>query len=44
MNKQELKVKFKRMLLSTNREGIEHVIKKLEELGFFMAPAVPSFT
>lgn len=43
MNKQELKVKFKRMLLSTNREGIEHVIKKLEELGFFMAPASTKF-
>ena len=43
MNKQELKVKFKRMLLSTNREGIEHVIKNLEELGFFMAPASTKF-
>ena len=31
--------KFKEMLLSTKREGMEKVIEKLEELGFFKAPA-----
>ena len=39
----ELKTKYKEMLLSTNREGITNVINKLEELGFFKAPASTKF-
>ena len=35
--------KFKEMLLSTNREGIANVINKLEEQGFFKAPASTKF-
>ena len=35
MNKEE----FKELLLATKRRGIELVIDKLEELGFFKAPA-----
>ena len=35
--------KFKEMLLSTKREGMENVIEKLEELGFFKAPASTKF-
>ena len=35
--------KFKEMLLSTKREGMEKVIEKLEELGFFKAPASTKF-
>ena len=31
------------MLLSTKREGMENVIEKLEELGFFKAPASTKF-
>ena len=31
------------MLLSTNREGIENVIERLEEQGFFKAPASTKF-
>ena len=31
------------MLLSTNREGIVNVIERLEELGFFKAPASTKF-
>lgn len=36
-------IKFKEMLLSTKREGMENVIEKLEELGFFKAPASTKF-
>ena len=39
----ELKTKYKEMLLSTNREGIENVIERLEEHGFFKAPASTKF-
>ena len=39
----ELKTKYKEMLLLTNREGITNVINKLEELGFFKAPASTKF-
>lgn len=39
----ELKTKYKEMLLSTNREGIENVIERLEEQGFFKAPASTKF-
>ena len=42
-NTNELKRKFNEMLLSTNREGMANVIGKLEELGFFMAPASTKF-
>lgn len=35
MNKED----FKELLLATNRNGIDKVITKLEELGFFEAPA-----
>ena len=38
-----LEEKFKEMLLSTNREGIEKVIDRLEEQGFFKAPASTKF-
>lgn len=34
---------FKEMLLSTKRVGMENVIEKLEELGFFKAPASTKF-
>ena len=34
---------FKKMLLSTNREGMENVIERLEEQGFFKAPASTKF-
>lgn len=36
-------VKFKEMLLSTKREGMEKVIERLEVLGFFKAPASTKF-
>ena len=39
----ELKTKYKEMLLSTNREGMENVIERLEEQGFFKAPASTKF-
>ena len=35
--------KFKEMLLSTKRVGMENVIEKLEKLGFFKAPASTKF-
>jgi len=35
--------KFKELLLSTNRKGMENVIERLEELGFFKAPASTKF-
>lgn len=40
---EEKKTKFKEMLLSTHREGMEQIIVKLEELGFFKAPASTKF-
>ena len=43
MNMNERQTKFKEMLLSTHREGIENVIERLEELGFFKAPASTRF-
>ena len=39
----EIQKKFKEMLLSTNREGMERVVKRLEEVGFFKAPASTKF-
>ena len=39
----DLQLKFKEMLLFTNRESIEIVIAELEELGFFKAPASTKF-
>ena len=39
----EKQTKFKEMLLSTNREGMENVIERLEEQGFFKAPASTKF-
>ncbi|MBR3480064.1 MAG: HD family phosphohydrolase [Prevotella sp.] len=38
-----LKTKCKELLLSTNREGMENVIERLEEQGFFKAPASTKF-
>jgi len=43
MDINETKEKFKERLLATNREGMENVIEKLEELGFFKAPASTKF-
>lgn len=40
---EDLKQLFKDKLLSTGREGMETVIEKLEELGFFEAPASTKF-
>lgn len=40
---EELKQQFKEKLLSTNRDGMENVIKHLERLGFFSAPASTKF-
>ena len=40
---EDLKQLFKDKLLSTGREGMETVIEKLEELGFFEAPASSKF-
>lgn len=37
------KEKFIKLLKSTNREGMEIIIEKLEELGFFTAPASSKF-
>jgi len=39
----EAQKKFKEMLLLTNREGMENVIERLEEQGFFKAPASTKF-
>ena len=39
----EIQVKFKEMLLSTNREGMEEIVVRLEEAGFFKAPASTKF-
>ncbi len=39
----EKKVRFKEMLLSTKREGMENVIERLEAAGFFKAPASTRF-
>jgi len=38
-----MQAKFKELLLSTNRKGMENVIERLEELGFFKAPASTKF-
>ena len=40
---ENLKEQFKEKLLSTKREGMENVIKHLERLGFFTAPASTKF-
>lgn len=40
---ENLKQQFKERLLSTNRDGMENVIKHLESLGFFTAPASTKF-
>lgn len=40
---EELKIKFKEKLLSAQREGMENVIRHLERLGFFDAPASTRF-
>ena len=37
------KERFVEVLSNTNREGISQVIAKLEELGFFEAPASTKF-
>jgi HD superfamily phosphohydrolase YqeK len=39
----DMETKFKELLLSTHREGVGDVIAKLEELGFFKAPASTKF-
>ena len=40
---QNLKEQFKERLLSTKRDGMETVIKHLDRLGFFVAPASTKF-
>ena len=40
---ENLKQEFVEKLRSTQREGIENVIKHLERLGFFVAPASTKF-
>ena len=40
---ENLKQQFKERLLSTNREGMGNVIKHLERLGYFTAPASTKF-
>ena len=40
---QQLKKQFQQTLLSTHRDGMENVIKHLERLGFFDAPASTKF-
>ena len=40
---ENLKEQFKERLLSTKREGMETVIKHLDRLGFFVAPASTKF-
>lgn len=39
----EIHTRFRKLLLSTNRKGMENVIDRLEELGFFKAPASTKF-
>ena len=39
----QLKEQFQQTLLSTNRDGMENVIRHLERLGFFDAPASTKF-
>ena len=43
MNNQTNKHEFLSLLRSTQRENVETVITKLEELGFFEAPASTNF-
>ncbi|MBP5257320.1 MAG: TraI domain-containing protein, partial [Prevotella sp.] len=40
---EDKKAKFIELLRSTKRENIEHIIKVLEDLGFFTAPASTRF-
>ena len=40
---ENLKKEFQSRLLETKREGIENVIKHLDRLGFFVAPASTKF-
>ena len=40
---ENLKEQFKERLLSTKRDGMETVIKHLDRLGFFVAPASTKF-
>ena len=40
---ENLKQQFQEKLLSTKRDGMENVIKHLERLGFFTAPASTKF-
>ena len=40
---ENLKEQFKEKLLSTGRDGMENVIRHLERLGFFVAPASTKF-
>ena len=40
---ENLKQQFQERLLSTKREGMETVIKHLDRLGFFVAPASTKF-
>ena len=39
----EIQARFKELLLATKREGMEDVIERLEEQGFFKAPASTTF-
>ena len=39
----EIQARFKELLLATKREGMEDVIERLEEQGFFKAPASTKF-
>ena len=43
MSLENLKEQFKERLLSTKRDGMETVIKHLDRLGFFVAPASTKF-
>lgn len=43
MTKEEIRNEIIRLLESTHREGIEKVIKEIENLGFFEAPASTKF-
>ena len=40
---ENLTEQFKAKLLSTKRDGMENVIKHLDRLGFFIAPASTKF-
>ena len=40
---ENLKLQFQEKLLATKRDGVENVIKHLERLGFFTAPASTKF-